>query len=316
MTHPTAQAAASGSEQDHLRAELAAGLSGKHAAIAPKFFYDTIGSTLFEAICLLDEYALTRTEAGIFEAHLGAMARSIGEGSVFIDLGAGNCAKAARLLPALRPEMYVAVDIAAEFLHRAVANLQKRFPQTRMTWLNVDFTRHFEFPHEIPAERRVLFYPGSSIGNFNPLEARSFLSRLQAKTDGMLISVDLVKSSDELEAAYDDALGVTAAFNLNILRRVNRELEADFDLRSWRHVALFNAELSRVEMHLEARAAQMVRWPGGGRPFAQGERIHTENSYKYRPADFLTLLEQSGFRPVESWTDPGKRVLVCFAAAR
>ncbi len=160
----------------------------------------------------------------------------------------------------------------------------------------------------------MLFYPGSSIGNFNPLEAQGFLSRLRAKADGLLISIDLVKKPAELEAAYDDALGVTAAFNLNILRRVNRELEADFDLRSWRHVALFNAELSRVEMHLEARAAQMVRWPGGGRPFAQGERIHTESSYKYRPADFLELLEQSGFRPMESWTDPGKRMLVCFAA--
>ena len=299
----TPQTAKTASPADDARAELAAGLTAQHATLHPKFFYDTLGSTLFEAICLLDEYDLTRTEAAIFDRHLPEITRAIGPGSVFIDLGAGNCAKAAKLLPHLRPDLYVAVDISTDFLTQALAKLQDSHPALRMTSLEADFTRHFDLPREIPAENRVFFYPGSSLGNFNPLEARAFLSHLRPKASGLLIGIDLVKSPAELEAAYDDSLGVTAAFNLNILRRVNRELGANFDLRAWRHRALFNPDLSRVEMHLEARTPQTVRWPGAARAFAQGERIHTENSYKYLPGQAEALLAAAGFKPVESWTD-------------
>ncbi len=297
------------------RAELAAGLTAQRATIAPKFLYDAIGSTLFEAICLLDEYDLTRTEAGIMETNLDGIARAVAPGAVFIDLGAGNCEKAAKLLPALRPAAYVAVDISVEFLRRALAKLQACFPATPMTALDIDFTLDFALPADIHDGHRIFFYPGSSIGNFTPQDAQVFLSRLHPKADGLLIGVDLLKPAPALEAAYDDALGVTAAFNINILRRVNRDLGADFDLRSWRHIALFNAPLSRVEMHLEARIAQTVHWPGGVRHFAKGERIHTESSYKYRPSDFLALLARSGFHPASTWTDPENKFLVCFARA-
>jgi dimethylhistidine N-methyltransferase len=300
--------------QDY-RAELAAGLTAKHAAIAPKFFYDTIGSTLFEAICLLDEYDVTRTEANIIDGNLTEIARTIGRGAVFIDLGAGNCAKAATLLPALRPSTYVAVDISADFLRCALAKLQGSFPSVRMTWMEADFTKDFDLPRETPRENRVFFYPGSSIGNFSPQKAKEFLDRLRAMGDGLLIGVDLIKPAAMLEAAYNDALGVTAAFNRNILRRVNHELGADFDLRAWHHVALFNAGLSRVEMHLEARIAQTISWADGSRHFAAGERIHTEDSYKYRPSDFIDLLVASGFHPRKTWTDPKNNFLICYAHA-
>ena len=310
-----AQTLSSQPEAEDCCAELAAGLTAKHATIAPKFFYDTIGSTLFEAICLLDEYDLTRTEAGIIKANLDEIARAIAPGAVFIDLGAGNCAKAATLLPALCPVMYVAIDISAEFLCRALAKLQGGFPAIPMIWLDADFTRNLDLPPAIPEGQRIFFYPGSSIGNFMPQEAELFLSSLHSKADGLLIGVDLLKPAAALEAAYDDALGVTAAFNINILRRVNRELRADFDLRSWRHVALFNAPLGRVEMHLEARIAQTVHWPGSVRHFAKGERIHTENSYKYCRSDFLALLVKSGFHPTHTWTDPENKFLVCYARA-
>jgi dimethylhistidine N-methyltransferase len=315
MIPKSAQAQPSQPEVEDCRIELAAGLTAQPAKIAPKFFYDTIGSTLFEAICLLDEYDLTRTEAGIIKTNLDEIARAIAPGAVFIDLGAGNCAKAAKLLPALCPAMYVAVDISAEFLCRALAKLQGCFPAIPMIWLDADFTQHLDLPPTMPEGHRVFFYPGSSIGNFTPQEAELFLSSLHPKADGLLIGVDLLKPAAVLEAAYDDALGVTAAFNVNILRRANRELGADFNLRSWRHVALFNAPLGRVEMHLEARIAQTVHWPGSVRHFAKGERIHTESSYKYRPPDFLALLVRSGFHPTNTWTDPENKFLVCYACA-
>jgi dimethylhistidine N-methyltransferase len=315
MTFKEAQLQMPQTDAQGYRAELAAGLAAQQATIAPKFLYDALGSTLFEAICLLDEYDLTRTETGIIETNLNGIARAIAPGAAFIDLGAGNCVKAAKLLPALRPAAYVAVDISAEFLHRALAKLQACFPAIPMTWMNIDFTRDFDLPDNIPSGHRVFFYPGSSIGNFTTQEAQVFLSRLHQKADGLLIGVDLLKPASALEAAYDDALGVTAAFNINILRRVNRDLGADFDLRSWRHIALFNAPLSRVEMHLEARTAQTVHWPGGDRHFAKGERIHTENSYKYTPSDFFALLARSGFHPANTWTDREHKFLVCYARA-
>ena len=299
-----------------VQAELAAGLLAREASVAPKFLYDALGSRLFEALCDLPEYYPTRTEQAIVAAHGEAIARAIGPGATLIDLGAGNCAKAATLFPLLHPAQYVAVDIAYDFVRGAVGALQQRFPHIEMTALGRDFSSRLGLPPEVRADKRLFFYPGSSIGNFSPEEARVFLQRLGAECDpdgGLLIGIDLVKDSAVLDAAYDDALGVTAAFNLNLLRHVNRLLGADFDVRQWRHRARFNAPERRIEMHLEARAALTVRWPGAERAFAAGEAIHTENSYKYTVPQALGLLEQSGFGAARVWTDPQQWFALVYA---
>jgi dimethylhistidine N-methyltransferase len=290
-----------------LRAELDAGLRAREACISPKFLYDALGSKLFEAICELPEYYPTRTEALIFERHGAEIARAIGQGSTLIDLGAGNCAKAARLFPLLHPAQYVPVDISADFLQDAVERLRQRFRHIEMSALGMDFSGgDWQLPDSVRRERRLFFYPGSSIGNFTPHEALAFLRRVRAQCGpdgGILIGIDLAKDRAVLDAAYDDALGVTAAFNLNVLRHANRLLGADFDIRAWRHQGFYNERMGRVEMHLEARSTQLVSWQGACRRFEAGECIHTENSYKYRPAAAVELLEQAGFAASGIWTD-------------
>jgi dimethylhistidine N-methyltransferase len=302
----------------HIPEELQAGLAAREAWISPKFLYDELGSKLFEAICELPEYYPTRTEAAIFERFGGEIARTAGPGTTLIDLGAGNCAKAASLFPLLQPRQYVAVDISTEFVAGAVERLQQRFPQIKMDAVGLDFSSELELPPEVRAEKRLFFYPGSSIGNFTPEEAREFLQRVRSQCgdDGaLLIGIDLAKDAATLNAAYDDALGVTAAFNLNVLRHVNRLLGADFDIRGWRHAGFYNEEQGRVEMHLAARSEQRVHWQGGARTFAAGESIHTENSYKYRQADCVRLLEQSGFEATRMWTDARRWFTVIHAQA-
>jgi dimethylhistidine N-methyltransferase len=295
------------------------GLTARPATASPKYFYDRLGSHLFDAITELPEYYPTRTEAAIFARDGAAMARCVGAGSTFIDLGAGNCAKAARLLPLLDPARYIAIDISADYLHDALRSLQREHPALDIVGVGMDFSRSPQLPPGLVshAERPVFFYPGSSIGNFTPEEARDFIAgvRAQASGGGLLIGVDLVKPVDVLVAAYDDALGITAAFNLNLLRHVNRITGSDFDPRGWRHVALFNAGESRIEMHLEARRAQDVHWPGGTRHFEAGERIHTENSYKYSRAAFAALLGRAGFERHECWVASDGAFAVFWAAA-
>ncbi len=291
----------------HILAELDASMRADAPAISPKFFYDALGSTLFEAICALPEYYPTRTEAAIFRQHGADIANVVKAGSTLIDLGAGNCAKAASLFPLLHPAQYVPVDISADFLAGAVEQLHQRFPHIEMNPLGLDFSSKLELPPSVRREQRLFFYPGSSIGNFSPVQALAFLSRMRAQCghDGaILLGVDLVKDHAILDAAYDDALGVTAAFNLNMLRHLNQLAGFDFDVRQWRHVAFYNAEASRIEMHVEARADVLVRWPGGQRHFAAGQRIHTENSYKYRAADAVAMLTQAGFETTRVWCDP------------
>lgn len=311
-------------QQDNnaIRDELLAGLMATAASVAPKYLYDALGSRLFEAICELPEYYPTRTEAAIFQRHAQQIAAACGAGATLIDLGAGNCAKAARLFPVLQPAQYVALDISADFLKEAVSRLQQRFPAIAMAGIGIDFSSRLDLPTSVRSERRLFFYPGSSIGNFSPPQALAFLQRihhacqLKGVADGaLLIGVDLVKDHAALEAAYDDALGVTAAFNLNLLRHLNALLATDFNVRDWRHRGLFNAGLSRIEMHLEARCDLTLRWPGGQRRFLEGERIHTESSYKYTPADFSRLLEQAGFGAVHNWTDEHGWFMVCHARA-
>lgn len=287
------------------RAALLAGLAAAQAHVPPKYFYDALGSRLFDAITELAEYYPTRTEASIFAAHGAAIAGAIGPGATLVDLGAGNCAKAERLFPLLEPARYVAVDISVEFLHTAVRRLHREYPRIDVAGLGMDFSASLHLPPGLADGRRVFFYPGSSIGNFGPAEALALLRQIRAQGagGGLLIGVDLVKPTAILEAAYDDALGVTAAFNLNLLRHLNHLIGSDFDPARWRHVALFNTQASRIEMHLEARSAQQVRWREGERSFVAGERIHTENSYKTTVPAFRALLEQAGFADVTHWTD-------------
>lgn len=285
-------------------AELLAGLLAARAAILPKYFYDELGSRLFAAICCLPEYSLTRSEAHLFARRGGEIAEAAGRGRLLIDLGAGDCGKAERLFPLLAPAGYIALDISADFLREALGGLCRRFPELPVTGVALDFMRGLNFPEDLlaPAQApRLWFYPGSSIGNFAPEEARAFLSRIAHAGGALLIGVDLVKDKAALEAAYDDALGVTAAFNLNVLNHANRLLPADFDVADWRHVAFFDPAASRVEMHLEARREVTVKLAGQARRFAAGERIHTEDSYKWTAEGFAALLEAAGLPKQRRW---------------
>ena len=291
--------------------ELSQGLLARPAGVAPKFFYNLLGSKLFEAITLTDEYYPTRTEAAIFDANYQDIAQTIEKAGIhkacLIDLGAGNCAKSAALIPHLKPQQYVPVDISVDFMRDAADQVQASFPALDIVAVGMDFSSTLVLPAAVQTSNRVFFYPGSSLGNFSPPDALHFLQQIsssaQGNASGLLLGIDLVKNAAVLEAAYDDAPGVTAAFNKNVLLNINDQLGADFDLRQWRHVALFNAEASRIEMHLEATAPCSVRWPGCERSFALGERIHTENSYKYTLDSMTALLKQAGFSQVQHWTD-------------
>jgi dimethylhistidine N-methyltransferase len=299
-----------------------AALLRQPASAAPKYFYDSLGSHLFEAITELPEYYPTRTEASIFARHGAAMGGAIigggrGEGLTLIDLGAGSCVKASRLFPLLEPKRYVAVDISVEFLRDALKRVQREQPALSVVGVGLDFSNALDLPDDLIDGRPVFFYPGSSIGNFTPDEALGFLRRVRERAagGGLLIGVDLVKPHDVLQQAYDDALGVTAAFNLNLLRQLNRLIGSDFDPRQWQHVGLYNGAQSRIEMHLEAREDQVVRWNGAQRRFARGERIHTENSYKYTVERFGALLEAAGFAATRHWTDERGWFAVFWASA-
>ncbi|HEU4621743.1 MAG TPA: L-histidine N(alpha)-methyltransferase [Burkholderiaceae bacterium] len=292
-----------------LATELADGLLADTACISPKFFYDSLGSRLFNAITCLPEYAATRAETTLLLNARDDIAMEVGLGCTLIDLGAGDCAKAALLFDALRPSHYIAVDISVDHLQASVAALQRQHTTIDMIGLGLDFSTRFTLPNGIAGSRRLVFYPGSSIGNFVPSEALRFLRDVRtccASGLGLLIGFDLAKDKARLDAAYDDALRVTAAFNRNVLLHANRLLNADFDLRDWKHVAFYAPERMRVEMHLEARRDLEVRWGAGKgmvRRFARGERIHTENSYKYRLDDARELLFEAGFGALRVWTD-------------
>lgn len=304
-------------DADAIRAELLAGLAATPATIAPKYLYDALGARLFAAITELPEYYPTRTEAAIFSAYADAMAGALPVFDTFVDLGAGNCDKAARLFNSFRIRRYVAVDISVDYLHDSLAVLQRQHPQIELLGVGLDFSAHLPLPAEIGDGPRLMFYPGSSIGNFTPAEALHFLQQVHAaaRGGGLLIGVDLVKPTAILETAYDDPLQVTAAFNRNLLRHVCRLANANFLLDDWRHVAFFNTAASRIEMHLEAVRDVTVRWPDGERCFARGERIHTENSYKWQREDFASLLASAGFRNIHCWQDDQQWFAVFLAEA-
>lgn len=303
-----------GTENGAARAEISEGLLRAQARISPKYFYDALGSKLFEAICQLDEYDLTRAEAKIFARFGHEIAAAAGQGATLIDLGAGNCEKAASLFGILQPLAYVPVDISVEFLLGAVENLREKFPHIETHPLGLDFSESLDLPDAITRRpQKLFFYPGSSLGNFSPAQAARFLRRIREHDAGLLLGIDLAKDAARLEAAYDDALGVTAAFNLNVLRHVNRILHSDFNVSDWAHRAVFNVAQSRVEMHLVARGEVRVCWLGGERRFAAGEHIHTENSYKYSRSAVADLLREAGFAGAQCWTDVEGDFLVCHA---
>ena len=288
------------------RQDVVAGLSLPQKALPPKYFYDRAGSRLFERICRLREYYLTRAELALTRADLKAIASFAGSGGVLLEYGSGESLKTRLLLRAMRPSVYMPVDIDADALRRAAAKLAREFAGLRITPVAGDFMRPLALPAFRGRDRRVVYFPGSTIGNLTPDEAQAFLkmTRGQVGPRGrMLVGVDLKKDANLLHAAYNDSRGVTAAFNLNLLARINRELGGDFDLRRFAHYAFYNAPLGRIEMHLVSLAAQTVNVGDHRFAFVRGETIHTENSYKYSVEEFQALAAEAGFRGARAWTD-------------
>ncbi|MFN7086233.1 MAG: L-histidine N(alpha)-methyltransferase [Burkholderiales bacterium] len=289
-------------------AEVLSGLSKPQKALNPKYFYDARGCELFEAICSLPEYYPTRTEVAMMQAHAREMARLLGPECLLIEYGSGTSRKTHVLIEELDPVVYVPIDIAGAQLRAAAARLAAVFPRLKIVAVCGDYSKTLELPvpDGVRARRRVIYFPGSTIGNFTVAEAGEFLrsARLLVGAAGaMLVGVDLKKDPALLHAAYNDAHGVTAEFNLNLLARINRELGADFDLSAFRHCAFYNAAAGRIEMHLTSLRAQRVTVGGRGFDFRPGETIHTENSYKYSVEEFQRLARTAGFEPAACWTD-------------
>ncbi len=318
MNAPLSLGRSSGAAQ--FREDVWAGLAQPQKSLPCKYFYDARGSALFEAICDLPEYYPTRTELSIMEAHAAAMAERLGPQCLLVEYGSGSSRKTRLLLDRLRdPAGYVPIDISPAALTDSTRAVAARYPALEVLPVCADYTAPFEVPHPRgPVRRRGVYFPGSTIGNFTPPQAQRFLARM-ARVAGdagvLLIGVDLRKDRATLESAYDDAAGVTAAFNRNLLVRINRELGGDFDLANFVHRARWDEAAGRVEMHLVARAPQTVRVAGRAFPFAAGETIHTENSYKYDVAHFAALSAGVGLVVREVWTDPEQRFSVQLLAA-
>jgi dimethylhistidine N-methyltransferase len=284
------------------------GLSQPCKVIPPKFFYDEKGSQLFDAICDQPEYYLPDAERRLLQESAAEIARHTGKERVVIEPGAGSLTKVRLLLDELRPSAYVPMDISCEYLQWMSAELADDYPWLAIYAACVDFSHSLPIPAPVPAGKRLAFFPGSSLGNFHPPEAAEFLAMVRntvAAGGMLLIGVDTKKSVSILDAAYNDAAGVTAEFNLNLLRRMRRELAADVDPDGFNHRAFYNADKGRVEMHLVSQREQEVRLNGHRFHFNRGESVHTECSYKYTPDEFHALARQAGFTPVRHWLAEG-----------
>jgi len=297
------EAAAADSFADH----VVAGLSDTPKWLSAKYFYDAAGSALFEEITRLPEYYPTRTELSILTRCAGEMSGYIPLSAALVEFGTGSTKKA-RILIDAAPQLaaYVPVDISPEFLAQEAAAVRRDVPWLPVLPVAADFTRDFELPAQIRSRPRVGFFPGSTIGNFEPGDATEFLrqaARVLGQGATMIVGVDLTKDEAVLNAAYNDAAGVTAEFNLNILARMNRELDGNFDVASFCHRAFYNTEHHRIEMHLESLRAQTVTVAGRAFSFEKGETIHTENSYKYTVDSFRALAREAGWRWAATWTD-------------
>jgi dimethylhistidine N-methyltransferase len=288
--------------------DLARALATRPRSISPKYFYDAEGSRLFDRICELPEYYPTRTELAILRKHAGEIATQMGPRAEIVEFGAGSCAKVRLLLDAMeRPARYLPIDISGDHLAASAAELRLRYPELDVQPVVADYTQRLLLPAALPgAGKRVGFFPGSTIGNFTPQEAHHFLEVAGQVLRGgaLLLGADLIKDPALLHAAYSDAQGVTAAFNLNLLARANRELGTDFDLAQFAHSAFYNAPLRRIEMHLVSRSRQQVTLAGQRYDFEEGETLHTENSYKFTIDGLRELATRAGFRPGPVWTDP------------
>jgi dimethylhistidine N-methyltransferase len=299
------------------RAEVLRGLRNPVKELPCKYFYDERGSKLFEQICELDEYYLTRTEMEILNRHVGEMADRLGSNCVLIELGSGSDAKTRLLLEHLRePAAYVPIDLARDSLLRSTEALRRRFPGLTIAPCCADFTAPFEIAALAgTVGRRVVYFPGSTIGNFGPAESRNLLAqiaRLCGPGGGLLLGMDLKKDPALLVPAYNDREGVTAAFNLNLLERINHELGADFDLTAFRHSAVYNRELGRIEMFLISACDQVVHLGDSAIAFRREEAICTEHSYKYDLQEFEPLARSAGFQLEERWTDDRRRFAVVY----
>jgi dimethylhistidine N-methyltransferase len=289
--------------------DLLAALAATPHRISPKYFYDAEGSRLFDRICELPEYYPTRTELAILRRSAGEMAQLAGPGAEIVEFGAGSLVKVRLLLAAFQaPARYLPIDISGEHLRDAAAILKREFAGLDVEPVVADYTQQLALPPPRGAGRRIGFFPGSTLGNFTPEEALGFLRRARGLLRGgaLLLGADLVKDPHVLHAAYNDAQGVTAAFNLNLLARANRELGTGFVLPQFAHYAFYNAPLRRIEMHLVSRARQSVSLGGERFVLEEGDSLHTENSYKFTIDGLRELAQRAGFRPGPVWTDPGR----------
>lgn len=298
--------------------EVLQGLAMRPRRIAPKFFYDERGSRLFDAICELPEYYLTRTEMGILESCADDVARLAGPDTTLIELGSGATRKIRLLLEALRPRRYFGIDISREFLKQSVQSLAQDYPWLEVHAACADFMQDLHLPPGAEEGKKLAFFPGSTIGNFEPHEARMFLQqvRCMVQPDGaLLIGVDIKKDPGILHAAYNDSAGITAQFNLNLLQRLRTELGAQINLQGFQHRAFYNAKRGRIEMHLVSHCAQDVRIHEQRFHFEPGEGIHTENSYKYTLEEFHAIARAAGLRPRQVWLDAERLFSVHYLSA-
>ena len=299
--------------------EVLTGLKQRPRTISPKFFYDEHGSRLFEAITELPEYYPTRTELSVFDACLPAIADVLGTGWCLVEYGAGSTKKVRKLLEVLKPAAYLPVDISTDHLRDQSRDLHRDFPGLEVYPTGADFTTAFELPEVVDGLTKVGFFPGSSIGNFEPSGASAFLRNVSVTLGAggyLIVGIDRKKDTQVLEAAYNDAAGVTAEFNLNLLNHLNHLLGADFDVDAFAHRAHYNDELGCIQMFLESRIEQSVHLAGHTIDLTAGERIHTENSYKYHLDDFTQLAADSGFDTVQAWSDARDYFSVVLLKAR
>lgn len=308
-----------GAPERDFRADMHAALSASPRSISPKYFYDARGSQLFDAICELPEYYPTRTELALLRSRAGEIAALAGPQAEVVEFGAGSLRKVRLLLDALeRPAGYVPIDISGEHLEQAAVQLRRDYPGLAVQPVAADYTQPMQLPAAPRgAGMRLGFFPGSTIGNFDPEQALRFL-RMAARVlrgGALLLGADLVKDPAVLHAAYNDDAGVTAAFNLNLLARANRELGTDFDLDGFAHGAFYNSPRRRIEMHLVSRRAQQVHLDGQAYAFAQGETLHTENSHKFSIDSLRALALEAGFTPGPAWTDPNQLFSLHWLAA-
>lgn len=299
--------------------EVLQGLARRPKSIPPKFFYDDHGSRLFDKICDQPEYYPTRTEIRLLKENARHIAELVQRDSMLIELGSGSNQKVRLLLDILKPAAYVPVDISRDYLLQEARAVAEDYPWLRVYAACADFSQALQLPRSAAGSRKMAFFPGSSIGNFEPDAAQSLLAniaRLVQPGGALLIGADLKKAPAVLNAAYNDAQGITAAFNLNLLRRINRELGANFKLEQFAHQAFYNPREGRVEMHLVSRVDQTVRVAGQSFEFTAGESIHTESSYKYTPEEFEAMVAAAGFDLVQWWTDADSRFGVFYFTSR